>query len=170
MGKVQEREREGHRVSHRAGHPSRYGAGSAASQERAGRERALKLRVCLENKAGSKAMEAQWKGISAHLERISLVAYGWRGLGALDLADTASHGDHDGHDQGSACGRTAARRCESQGTQLHVDTHTWCSRRPTGTVTSQLHSHHPKTAGEEAAPETNAAKLMGLGENGILSC
>lgn len=72
MGKVQEREREGHRVSHRAGHPSRYGAGSAASQERAGRERALKLRVCLENKAGSKAMEAQWKGISAHLERTPL--------------------------------------------------------------------------------------------------
>lgn len=49
-------------------------------------------------------------------------------------------------------------------------THTWGSRCLTGTVTSQLHSRHPKTAGEEAAPESNAAEVMGLGENGILSC
>lgn len=170
MGKVQEREREGHRVSHRAGHPSRYGAGSAASQERAGRERALKLRVCLENKAGSKAMEAQWKGISTHLERISLVAYGWRGLGALDGANIASYGD-------IMMGMTRAVRAAGlqhgdMNLRAHSSrwTHTRCSRCPTGTVTSQLHSHHPKTAGEEAAPETNAAKVMGLGENNILNC
>lgn len=68
------------------------------------------------------------------------------------------------------CSQTAARRYESQGTQPQVNTHTWGSRCPTGTVTSQLHSRHPKTAGEEAAPESNAAEVMGLGENGILSC
>lgn len=61
MGKVKEREREGHSVSHRAGHRSRYGEGTRRCKPLTCKESgALKLWFWLrKQKAESKAMEAQ---------------------------------------------------------------------------------------------------------------
>lgn len=61
MGKVKEREREGHSVSHRAGHLSRYGEGTRRCKPFTCKERrCLKLWFWLrKQKAESKAVEAQ---------------------------------------------------------------------------------------------------------------
>lgn len=83
MGKVKEREREGHSVSHRAGHLSHYGEGTRHCKPFTCKERwGLKLWFWLrKQKAESKAMEAQMEeyfcplgkdfgGVSLSLSRV----------------------------------------------------------------------------------------------------
>lgn len=73
MGKVKEREREGHSVSHRAGHRSHYGEGSRHCKPLTCKERGLlKSGFGLGNrKQKAKLWKPRWKSVLAHLVRIS---------------------------------------------------------------------------------------------------
>lgn len=86
MGKVQEREREGHRVSHGAGHSSRYGAGSGAASRacRAGSGH-WHSGVCSENrKQEAKLWKPRWKGIFARLKTIYFLVFSSLSMGGVD--------------------------------------------------------------------------------------
>ena len=73
MGKVKEREREGHSVSHRAGHLSRYGEGTRRCKPFTCKERGglLNSGFGLGNrKQKAKLWKPRWKSIFACLVRI----------------------------------------------------------------------------------------------------
>jgi len=73
MGKVKEREREGHSVSHRAGHLSRYGEGARRCKPFTCRERGGLLNAGFgvgERKQKAKLWKPRWKSILASSVRI----------------------------------------------------------------------------------------------------
>lgn len=179
MGKVQEREREGHRVSHGAGHSSRYGAGSGAASRacRAGSGR-WHSGVCSENrKQEAKLWKPRWKGIFARLKTIYFFGflfsvYGWSGRGALahgpgGLASSLSAAS-------STCSKTQV--CvrafwDRQLTENHVYAGQEMPNWGFPVLTSYLHSQHPKPPGEGSALGTgcccNNPSPLSLGGGGM---